>query len=346
MAEEKVTIYTIAKEAGVSPATVSRVLTGSASVRSEKREKIQELIDKYHFIPNALAKGLTDTTRHTIGIIAADVQNPYYAAMFSGCEKAANKRGYTVMVFDSQGDTKKEESRLQILCQHRVDAIIQMGGSVDDLVTNPDYAAIVSRITERLPVVVTGKLDGTSCFRISINESKAVELLMEHLLSLGHQKIALVGGRLDVTSTYEKYQRYIEILNKNRIEFHPEYIIGGGYSYEDGYKGIKKILSLPNLPTAVIAINDMAAAGIIRGTMESGLRIPDDISIASYDNTYIARCLLPSLTSIDYNYEKYGELLINTAIKAAEGKEMPQQVQKIEPKLIIRESSGAVSVDA
>lgn len=335
-----ITIYDIAKEAGVSPATVSRVLTNSANVRAEKKERILALINKYNFQPNELAKGLSDPKRKIIGIISADIQNPYYAAMFAACEAAADAAGYNVMLYNSRGKTEIEESQLEMLVRQRVDAIIQLGGRADDLVTSPEYAGKVNKIVKNIPIVVTGKLDGTASYRVSIDSARAIELLLEHLLSLGHERIAWIGGRLDVTSTYEKYQHFVEVLQKHQIELHPEFFYYGGYAYSDGYEGILKIAKLKNRPTAVIAVNDFAAAGVIRGAAECGIRVPEDMSVAGYDNTYIAEMMFPSLTTIDYNYAKYGETLIHTAIVAAEKTETVPFVQRIEPKLIVRESTA------
>ena len=210
-----ITIYDIAKEAGVSPSTVSRVLTNSANVRQEKKEKVLALIEKYHFKPNALAKGLADTKTRTIGILAADIRNPYYAALFVACEQAARAADYTVVLCNSLGVTETERELLGKLQEQKVDAIIQLGGRVDDLVSNEEYVELVNQVMATTPLVVTGKLDGTRCNTVRIDSMQAMELLMEHLIGLNHKRIALIGGRKDVLATFEKYQRYKQILKVN-----------------------------------------------------------------------------------------------------------------------------------
>lgn len=224
-----VTIYDIAKEAGVSPSTVSRVLTNNANVRQEKREKIQGLFEKYNFTPNAIARGLSDTKSRVIGIVAADVRNPYYAEVFVACENAAREAGYTVLLCNSLGETEREFLHLEMLQQQRVEAVIQLGGRVDDLVSNEKYVERVSQLTATIPMVVTGKLDGTQCYEVQIDAEQAAELLMEHLIGLGHRKIALVGGRKNVTSTYAKYLKYRELLEKHEIAYRDDYVIDGSY---------------------------------------------------------------------------------------------------------------------
>ena len=336
-----ITIYDIAEEAGVSASTVSRVLNGSASVRKEKKDRILKLIEKYNFKPNALAKGLSDTETKTIGIIVADVRNPYYSALFVACEMAAEKAGYSVGLLNSLNEIERESRSLDLFIQQRVDAIIQMGGRVDDLITDDGYAGKVRSVCSNTPVIVTGKLDKTPVYSVVIDEAAGMNLAMEHLISQGHEKIAMVGGNMSVASTFYKYQRYQENLRIHGIPEQGEYVVNSSYDPESGYEAMNKIFELSDRPTAVIAINDFAASGIIRSIKEHGLSIPEDISIVSFDNTYIAEVTMPKLTSVDYDYKNYGKLLINTAIAVANGKTC-KTAQMVEPKLVVRESSGPV----
>lgn len=340
--KKAVTIYDIAREAGVSAATVSRVLTRNANVRPGKREKILELIEKYDFKPNALARGLSDTRSKVIGIIAADVRNPYYSEIFVACEMAAGEYGYTVLLCNSLGDREGEKLQLEKLQEQKVDAVIQFGGYVDDLHSKANYVEQVNRLTTRVPMVITGKLDGAQCYQVRINDGKSMELIMEHLVGLGHRRIALIGGRMDVLSTYEKFSRYRQLLAGYGIPFLPELVGGeGGYDTITGYTEMNAMLKRGSAPTAVIAINDFAAAGIMRSIQEAGLRIPGDISVVSYDNTYITGLMTPQLTSVDYDYPLFGKVLVETAIAAIEGREIPHS-RILEPVLVVRGSTGKV----
>ena len=334
-----ITIYDIAKEAGVSASTVSRVLTNNANVRQEKKEKIQSLIEKYNFTPNAMARGLSDTKSGVIGIVAADVRNPYYAEVFVACENAAREAGYTVLLCNSLGVTEREFLHLEMLQQQRVEAIIQLGGRADDLISNEGYVEKVNQLITTIPMVVTGKIDDARCYDVQIDVERAAELLMEHLYNLGHRKTALVGGRRSVFSTYNKYQKYKDFLKEHQMEYREEYVIDGSYDYETGYFGMNQILELEDIPTAVIAINDFCAAGVLRSAAEHGYRIPQDISVVSYDNTQLTDLMMPKMTSIDYDYVTYGRKLVDTAIAAAQGRKVPRH-QKVMPSLVVRESSA------
>ena len=333
-------IYDIAKEAGVSPATVSRVLTNSANVRSEKKIKIQALIDKYEFKPNTLARGLADTKTRTIGILSADIRNPYYASMFIACEQAARAAGYTAVLCNFLGEQETEAKLLKSLHDQKVEAIIQFGGRVDDLVSDEEYVELVNRIMATTPMVITGKLDGTRCHVVRIDSMQAMDILMEHLLALGHERIALVGGRRDVLSTFEKYQRYKQILKEHGLPFDPQIVPdGGSYDVDTAYRQMSGLLEAGVRMTAVIAINDFSAMGIIKCLKERGYRIPEDISVVSYDNTYMTEIAIPPLTSVDYNYEEYGKTLMDTAIGLIEGRKV-SSVQMVRPTLVERGSSG------
>ncbi|MCR4762112.1 MAG: LacI family transcriptional regulator [Lachnospiraceae bacterium] len=341
--DRTITIYDIAEEAGVSPATVSRVLTGNAHVRREKRERVQELIARYHFVPNALAKGLSETSTKTLGVIAADVRNPFYASVFMACEQAAERLGYTVGLFNSLGKIENEEEQLERFRRQKADAIILLGGRVDDLVTNTVFAGHVRKICRSTPVVVTGKLDRTPCYSVRIDASAAMRQLMDHLFLHGHERIALVGGRLDVTSTYEKYQTYSSMLNARGIRESGDLVVSGGYDYQSGYEGMNRLFEQPVRPTAVVAINDFAATGILRSIFEHGLSVPADISVVSFDNTFLSELSIPKLTTTDYDYDYFGRMIAETAIAAAEGRN-PAPETRIETTLIVRESSGSAPV--
>ncbi|MCR4588192.1 MAG: LacI family transcriptional regulator, partial [Lachnospiraceae bacterium] len=295
----KVTIYTIAKEAGVSPATVSRVLTNSANVRPEKREKIEELIHKYNFMPSALARSLTDTQRKLIGIITADVRNSFYADVYIACENAANKAGYTMLLLNSFGDKEIERRQIKKLLEQRVDAIIQLGGAADDVDTDSAYAKQVKIATKSVPFVVTGKVDGADCNIVRIDAERAIELLVEHLAKNGNRRIALVGGRIDVVSTKAKFQHFLKIAEKYKLDTNPIYLENwGGYRVPKGESAMDELFKkcdkakIP-YPEAVIAVNDLTAVGVIKSIERHGLKIPEDIAVVGYDNIDIDEIIDP-----------------------------------------------------
>jgi DNA-binding LacI/PurR family transcriptional regulator len=236
-------------------------------------------------------------------------------------------------------DNALEESNLEKLHEQRADAIIQIGCRADDLTSDQNYVRHVNQISRTTPFVITGKLDGANCYRLNIDDARGMEIVIEHLISLGHREIALVGGSKLVKSTYDKWQQYLHLVEKHHLVLRDEYFLEGDYSDRSGYNCMNQLLSLDPIPSAVIAINDYSAVGVVKAAIEHGLSIPKDISVISFDNTFLSETLTPKLTTIDYDYVLFGQSLIDIAIDASTGNDVRRE-QYITPKLIIRESCG------
>lgn len=336
-----VTIYDIAREAGVSASTVSRALNGSNRVSAGTKRRIMDLVERYNFRPNALAQGLAEARSRLIGIVVADIRNPYYAELFFYCEKAAQEAGYIVVVFNQpKGGGMAEQIRmLEKMLTLQMEAVILIDGMVSRLVSDVEYVDEVNRIMDYMPVIISGKLDGTRCRVVRVDHIKSIEVLMEHLISLGHRDIALLGGYMDIQGTYEKAVHYRQILRRNGILYRPNLISEqGDYDGDGGYKLMNQMLDAGVSMTAVIAVNDMVATGVVKCLNERGYRIPEDISVVGCDNT-LAGMITPRLTSVGYDYEEMGRILIETALSAIRG-EKGEMLRMIEPVLMPGGSTG------
>ncbi|WP_130837819.1 LacI family DNA-binding transcriptional regulator [Lachnoclostridium sp. Marseille-P6806] len=321
-----INIYQIASEAGVSSATVSRVMSGNPHVSEEKRRRVEEVIRRYDYRPNALAQGLTMARTRIIGVVAADVQNPYYAQIVATLGRRIDELEYSALIFNTFGSAELEVRGLQKMFDIRADAIILMGGRSDRLVTDPDYADLINRISDTVPVVTTGKVDGARVHQVCIDEMLGVDLAMEHLFSLGHRHIAMLGGRSDVKSTYEKRARYRSVLRSRGITYRERYVIDSDYNMSGGYRGMNELFASNigrTMPTAIMAINDFSAVGVVHAIRERGLSVPEDMAVLSFDNTFLTETALPQLTSVGYDYEVFGRALADTAIDLVEGREVP-----------------------
>ncbi|MBR1441695.1 MAG: LacI family DNA-binding transcriptional regulator [Lachnospiraceae bacterium] len=344
--ERKITIYTIAKEAEVSPATVSRVLNNSANVSTEKRQKIEHLIRKYNFSPSALARGLTEPRRKVIGLIAADVRNPFYAELYVSCEIAAAKKDYSIMLINTFGKVEVEKQAFTKLMEQRVDGIIHLGGVADDEVTDHSYVKLLEKLPSSVPYVTTGKFDGIDCYQVQIDEAKALDLLMKHLSQNGKHRVALLGGRNNVVSTRIKYERFLEKGEAMGFSMDPDYLENWGYytipkgeeTMDALFDKLKK--KRKPLPEAVIGINDSTAIGACESITKHGLRIPEDISVVGYDNIYMTQIVEPNLTTVDYNFVSFGQKLVDTVIDSLDGKE-PVRKRLVHPTLVVRRSSDS-----
>lgn len=337
MTKKEITIYDIAKEAGVSPATVSRVLRKNSRVSTEKRVLVEKLIDKYNYRPNAIARSLSDTRSKILGIMIADIRNPYYAALAVACEQAANEYGYTALLCNALGINSLEDANLEKMREQRVDAIIQIGCRSDDLIPDQDYVKHINQISKTTPVIISGKLEGCDCYSVTIDHIESIRIVTEYLIGLGHTEIAIIGGRRNVRSTYEKIQQYIYRLGANGLPFRDEYIQEGNYTVESGYSCFNNLMMLNHKPTAVIAINDYTAVGAMKAMSERHMILPRDMSIISFDNTFLCEVVTPRLTSVDYDYVRYGRKLVKLAVKAISNDDIPKE-HLINPHLVIRDS--------
>jgi len=339
MNHKSITVYDIAKEAGVSPATVSRVLTNNAKVSEEKKKKVQDIIDKYDFEPNWLARSLSKQETNTIGMLVPDIRNPFYSTLFVECELVAAKYGYNMILCNTVNDLSMEGVHLRNLIEKRVEAIIQVGGSVDEVNPDSEYIKLVNKISKKIPFIVAGELEGVDAnvYRITPTINHGMEELLTYLLENGHRKIALLGGRDTVIPTKRKRIAMEQILSSHGIKVNRDYIIDGEYSIEGGFKVVEELLKLKELPTAIIAINDMAATGMVKALNINGLRIPEDISIVGYDDTFFSEISTPKLTSMSYNLVDYAETVMETIRKIIQNKEV-DRMQYISTSLQIRES--------
>jgi len=333
-----ITIYDIAREAGVSPATVSRVLTNSPGVRPERRERVRTLIAKYNFTPNAIAKSLSQTRRYMIGMICADVRNPYYANLFMECERAAYNRGYTLMLNNTISLEEMEITFLDKMCEQRVDAVILSGGTIDWTKPPPLFEKALARVAALLPVVVAGRVGSPGCYQVAIDHAEGMRMAVNHLASLGHARIAYLSCSPHIYLSKEKRDAFYQAMEGHGLPVMPEYVVEGhDFTEHTGFSGMNRLMSLSQKPTAVIAMNDLMAAGALQAITRLGYTVPGEFSLIGFDNSFITDLSTPSISSIDYHYETYGQQLINVALEVINGSRSPA-LTIVTPSLVIKGS--------
>jgi DNA-binding LacI/PurR family transcriptional regulator len=328
--KKEATIFDVARKAEVSISTVSRVVNHKENVNEDTVRKVNHVIDAMGYHPNVNAMKLSQGYRDVIGVIVSDVRNPFFAHIFVSCEKYADLLGYSLLLCNFLDSEKLESQSYQTLLAQRVAAIIHLGGSADKVRQDPEFVDYAKAVSKRLPVVFSEKLSDTACAYLKLDNNKSTDVLIEYLLSLGHTRIALVGGRNEVLSTYEKRQRYYQQMRKHGITVDKNLVVDGNtYDEQGGYLAMRDLLKKKLNPTAVISINDFSALGIVRAAQEKSLEIGKDISVASYDDTFIAEAMEPSLTSVSIDYDAYckelvflADSLINNE-KVSKPKEIP-----------------------
>lgn len=340
-----VTIVQIAKECGVSIATVSRVMNGTAPVSEATRAKVTEAIRTHRYTPNAFARSLIKRQSMTIGVIMPDITNPYFSAMFSELEQAARKANYSVLLCntafsagESQEKTPRELDYFQMMLDKNVDGVVVAGGQADLITVSDAYRTALQHLASQLPVVVLGNpIEDVDCLFIQREKGQGVFSAVNYLASLGHRHIAFVGGEQGVGITSARLRAFQDALDTLQLPRHQDAVMLSDYYAPDGYLATKALLSGHVPFTAMLAMNDNVALGAYRALADAGLRIPQDVSVISCDQFYSADYLIPRLTSVDQHNELFGRFIINTLLGAIQGvKEDVDLTYK--PELVIRES--------
>lgn len=344
MKGENITIYDIANEAGVSPATVSRIMNGTANVAAEKRERVKTVMDKYSFVPSAVAKNLSSRESKTLGILLSDIRNPFYSSFYVALEVAAVRRGYNVILCNALNDEDIEKQQLEMLVNKGVDVIIACGGRTDTLVPDDDQVAFMNAVAQKVPVVVVGTANYFPCSRITTDIRPAMEALMGYLIGLGHRDFAILGGLSSKTPTREKQELFQEILKRNGLNCREEWIVETpNYQVSDGYEAGKRFFRRQELPTAILGMNESIALGIIRAASEANLRVPEDLSVVGFDNTYMAELCTPPLTSAGCMYDEYGETLMELVYRIVTEHEI-QPMVTVSSGLTVRKSCAKPAI--
>lgn len=342
-----ITVYDIAKEAKVSVATVSRVLNNTAPVKKETRERINELIHKYQFQPNALARSLTKKETGMIGIILPDITNPFFPEVLAGFDQEIRSKGYTYFLCDTvsaNGDHAdqyiRESQYLNALAEKQVDGIVMLGGRIDLAKPGRELTDEVVELGKRLPVLlINGRLPGSSLSRVVMDERLGAELATRHLIELGHRDIAIVGGYRHMTNTLQRTAGFTKTMEEHGLTVRKEWMLHEGFSVASGKLFMSRLLELPKRPTAVFCMNDLVAIGVLKAAYQAGLRVPQDISITGYDDVPYASNSIPELTTVSLKAHELGRTAAELLHMMITKTKVPKTTL-LKPELIIRESTA------
>lgn len=331
------TIKEVAREAGVSVATVSRVFNEKGPVREETRLRILEVALRLGYSPNAMARSLITKKTGTVGVLLPDLYGEFFSEVIRGLDLAARRSGYHILVSSSHSDRSEVEAVLRAL-RGRVDGLIVMSPEAD-------ARALEANLPDSLPIVLLNCLvEGTSFDSINIDNYGGALAMVRHLASLGHRRIALVKGAPGNNDAWERLHGYRDAMQSLAGEGAEELELEGDFSEDSGYRAGGEILRLNPRPTAVFAANDAMAVGLLSAFQEARLRVPDDIAVAGFDDIPIARFLTPPLTSVrvaiaDLGTRAMGRLLL--AMTRGAGRE--RQHETLPTTLVVRGSCGAIA---
>lgn len=288
-----VTIYDVAREAGVSMATVSRVVNNNPNVKPQTRKKVNEAIEKLKYRPNAVARGLASKKTTTVGVVIPDIANNIFAEVARGIEDIANMYHYNIILCNADKQADKEIRVINTLLEKQVDGLLFMGGTI----TDEHVRAFQS---SPIPIVLCATSDPkSSAASVDIDHEAAAFDAVHALIEEGHRDIAMISGTLeDPTVGFSRYQGYKEALQKAGIGFREEYVRVGNYRYESGLECAKYFIEMDNRPTAIFSANDEMAIGAIHTIQDYGLKVPEDFSVISVDNIRMASMVRPQLTTV------------------------------------------------
>ncbi|MCM8710677.1 LacI family transcriptional regulator [Clostridium sp. SYSU_GA19001] len=313
-------IKDVAKEAGVSIATVSRVLNDVDVVNEETKKKVQEAIKKLGYRPNIVARSLKTQKSRTIGIIIPDISNQFYPEIVRGAEDVANIYNYNIMLCNTDLDPDKEMEYLRVLKEKMVDGVIYMSNSLE-----PEIIELIKSL--ELPVVLVETTDKANTFpSITIDNDKAAFEATNYLINKGNKKIAYIGTHEDaVHAASYRFSGYKSALESNGIEFNEKLCFFGGLKAQDGYDGINAIFANKDVEVdAVFCASDELAMGAINALRDIGKRVPEDIDVMGFNDIYSASIFYPKLTTVVQPMYDMGSVGMRMLIKVINKTELAE----------------------
>lgn len=338
MDKKNITIYDIAKEAGVSASTVSRVISGNVAVSKDAEKRVRKAIEKYQFVPNAMAKGLKEKRSKVIGVIVPDIKNPYFSSLFYEFQIRAIQEDFMVFLCNTYEDPQIELRMLHALMNKQVEAMVIIGGALDYKSCDKAYIKELQAISKKIPLVITTHTTLLDCIRVVNDDKKCMELLVTHLAQKGYQKIALIGGNNNVIPSYDRRRYFLQYIEENKLITRKEWMIDGGFSIEDGIKLMKELHQSKEQPDAVCGINDLVALGVLKFAHEQNMKIPEDIAVMGCDGIALGETSYPSLSTIATPYSVFGEEIIGSILLALQDKTY-KRLMSIDMNLIARQST-------
>ncbi|MDG0793359.1 catabolite control protein A [Cohnella ginsengisoli] len=328
-----VTIYDVAREAGVSMATVSRVVNNNPNVKPQTRKKVYEAIERLGYRPNAVARGLASKKTTTVGVVIPDIANANFAEVARGIEDIANMYHYNIILCNADKRKEKEIRVINTLLEKQVDGLLFMGGVVTD-------EHIQAFNTSNVPIVLCATTDEKGTMpSVDIDHETAAYDAVRKLIAEGHARIAMISGTLqDPANGFARYQGYKRALEESGIAFDESLVRVGNYRYESGIEAVQYFLELAERPTAVFAATDEMAIGAIHGIQDAGLSVPGDISVIGVDNIRLASMVRPLLTTVAQPMYDIGAVSMRLLTKLMKKENVEQARVTLHHELIVRNS--------
>ena len=329
-----VSIHEVAKLAGVSSATVSRVINGSTLVTPATTQRIQRVIADCNFIPNRSAVHLKHGKSQIYGVIVPDLTNPFFMELVKIFEELLVANELELLLANTDFHRTRMQRSIHRMLLRRVDGVAflaseQEAGPLETLVKN------------RIPVVTTDHYrTAPGISDIVVDFRSGMAELIRHLSDLGHRNIGFIGGTEGLVTSRIRRESFLDAIVKAGMSSRDGWIVAGDYRIAGGAAGMEAILASGEIPTAVVAANDLSAIGALRKAHEKGFRIPDDISVAGCDDIEMSDIVYPPLTTLRISRRQYAEMLFDALQWGAEDLSRPGKVLSLPVKFVVRQSTG------
>lgn len=324
-------IRDVSKRSGVSVATVSRAFSSPDKVSEEARAKVFAAAEEIGYKPNHLSKIFRSNRTDTIVVMVPDLANPFFSRVLLGIEKVAAESGLSTLLSDTRDDPKIERSCIDLVHTRRADGLIQLGSST---LSDLGYADL------QLPPFVHAieNPEQTVSPSVCIDNVSACEAIVDYLISLGHKKIGVIGGQMESQITRRRLDGYRKAMNKADLPVDDDLIVYGDYSLASGAQAAQKILSRARRVTALFCMSDDIAIGAMSAAQESGIRVPDELSITGFDNIEYGRYVHPALTTVTQSAEMIGKVAMELMAELLSDSTIAPRRHLLPTELVVRKS--------
>ncbi|WP_144762730.1 LacI family DNA-binding transcriptional regulator [Curtobacterium sp. 9128] len=333
----RVTLKDVAVAAGVSQSTTSRALSGEGYVAAGVRERVAAVAEELGYVPHAMARSLRTQSSRVIGVLVSDLQNSFYADLAAGISARARELGYTMMLVDDRGDGDEELAAAHAFVATRVAGVV---------LTPLSGTATSWLVGQRIPVVEADRrFCPDLCDAVIIDNAAAAQRITDHLIAIGHRRIALVLDESEWTTGAQRAEGYAAALEAAGIETDPGLRIVGGWDVDQARGAAVNALAGRDRPTAVFAVNNVLAEGVWRAAGDLGLRMPEDLSMVSFDDAQWMSMVTPGVTAIAQDAVALGRTAVDRLVSRLEDPEAPVTTDVLAAQIRPRGSTGAPPTD-
>ncbi len=331
------TIKDVALRAGVSVTTVSHVVNDTRHVSAKGRERVEEAIRELGYVPNAMARSLKSNTTSTLGMLIPNSSNPYFAEIVRIVEDRCFGAGYTLVLCNTDDEPRRQSVYLQVLAERRIDGLIVVSTGAGD-----DDSLVTQLHGLRIPtVLVDREIADPACDLVETAHMQGGLLAVRHLLSLGHKRIACIGGPVGVMPSEQRIEGWRMALAEAGTAPNADALLWrGGFTSQGGYEAMHAILRTEEAPSAVFVCNDLMAIGALRAAHESGVHVPDELSIVGFDDIELSAYTSPPLTTVAQPKQRIGALAVDMLLERVGGKRRDARKVVLQPELRVRASTA------